>query len=153
FNWEMVPATGGEVASVGFEFFLLTEDGRIQSDSIFNESYPPSDELNHFVDRYVALWNEPASAARHEAVATLWSDDCTYLNDSQEQHGHRAVETIVSHASHEFVEKGFVFGAKKNADGQHNVVRFNWEMIPAHGGPVAATGFALFVLGEDGRNE
>jgi hypothetical protein len=49
------------------------------------------------------------------------------------------------------VEKGFLFRSKKNADGHHNVVRFNWEMLPAHGGAVVATVFDFFVLGEDGR--
>ena len=151
FNWEMVPAKGGEVAAVGFDFFILTEDGRIQFDCMFNETYTPSDELNHFVDRYVALWNEPDSTARHQLVTALWNNDGIYLNESQEQHGHRAIETVVSHTYHEYVEKGFIFRSKKNADGHHNVVRFNWDMVPANGGQVAATGFDFFVLGEDGR--
>src|SRR5580692_2385892 len=29
FNWTMVPAQGGDVESVGFEFFILSDDGRI----------------------------------------------------------------------------------------------------------------------------
>jgi hypothetical protein len=151
FNWEMLPATGGESAAVGFDVFILTEDGRIQSDYMFNETYTPSDALNHFVDRYVAVWNEPDPAARHKLITTLWSDDSIYLNESQEQHGHRAIETVVSHAYHEFVAKGFLFRSQKNAYGHHNVVRFNWDMVPAHGSSVAATGFAFFVLGDDGR--
>jgi hypothetical protein len=125
FNWEMVPANGGEIASVGFDFFILTDDGRIQSDYMFNETYTPTDELNHFVDRYVAVWNEPDLAARRKLVTDLWSAEGTYSNESQEQHGHRAIETVVSHAYLEFVEKGFIVRPKKNADGHHNVVRFN----------------------------
>src|SRR5215813_3809038 len=31
FNWVMVPAGGGEPASVGFDFFILAQDGRIHS--------------------------------------------------------------------------------------------------------------------------
>jgi hypothetical protein len=151
FNWEMIPAAGGEVAAVGFDFFLLTEDGRIQFDYMFNETYTPADELNHFVDRYVAVWSEPDPMVRHKLVTVLWSDDGIYINESQVQHGHRAIETAVSHAYQEFVERGFIFRSKKNADGHHNVVRFHWEMVSANGGPVAATGFDLFVLGDDGR--
>ena len=98
-----------------------------------------------------AVWNEPDLAARHKLVTDLWSAEGTYSNESQEQHGHRAIETVVSHAYHEFVEKGFIVRPKKNADGHHNVVHFNWDMVPAHGKPVAATGFDFFVLGEDGR--
>lgn len=151
FNWEMLPAHGGEIVSVGFDFFILTDDGRIQSDYMFNETYTPSDGLNHFVDRYVAAWNESDPTARHKLVTALWSDEGTYMNEAQEEHGYRAIETVVAHAYHEFVERGYVFRSKKNADGHHNVVRFNWEMVPAEGGPVAATGFDFFVLSDDGR--
>jgi hypothetical protein len=150
FNWEMVPANGGEIAAVGCDFFIL-DDGRLQSDYMFNETYTPTDQLNHFVDRYVAVWNEPDLAARHKLVTDLWSAEGTYCNESQEQHGHRAIATVVSHAYHEFVDKGFIFRSQKNADGHHHVVRFNWDMVPAHGTAVAATGFDFFVLGEDGR--
>lgn len=151
FNWEMIPAKGGEIAAIGFDFFVLTDDERIQSDYMFNETYTPSDELNHFADRYVAAWNEPDPAARRKLVMALWSEDGIYMNESQGEHGHRAIETVVSHTYHEFVEKGFLFRSQKNADGHHNVVRFNWEMVPAQGGAVAATGFDLFVLSDDGR--
>ena len=151
FNWEMVPASGGKVASVGFDFFILANDGRIHFDYMFNEAYTPSDELNLFVDRYVAAWNEPDAAARRQHISELWSDDGAYINESQEKYGHLAIETVVIEAYQEFVEKGFVFRSAKNADGHHNVIRFNWEMVPANGGQVAAVGFDFFVLGDDGR--
>lgn len=35
FTWEMVPVTGGEVASAGTIFFLLSDDGRIRHDYQF----------------------------------------------------------------------------------------------------------------------
>lgn len=35
FTWEMVPASGGEVAAVGTIFLLLNNDGRIHSDYQF----------------------------------------------------------------------------------------------------------------------
>ena len=35
FTWEMVPASGGEVAAVGTIFLLLNDDGRIRSDYQF----------------------------------------------------------------------------------------------------------------------
>lgn len=37
FSWEMLPAGGGEVASVGTEFVLLDSDGRIVHDHQFIE--------------------------------------------------------------------------------------------------------------------
>jgi hypothetical protein len=41
FNWEMVPAGGGEVASSGFDFLILGDDGRIVSDHQFVDQPPP----------------------------------------------------------------------------------------------------------------
>ncbi|GCE29963.1 hypothetical protein KDA_54470 [Dictyobacter alpinus] len=35
FHWEMIPATGGEAASVGTVFLLLSNDGRIHYDYQF----------------------------------------------------------------------------------------------------------------------
>ena len=37
FNWMMVPAGGGMAQSVGFDFFVLDEDGRIRADYQFIE--------------------------------------------------------------------------------------------------------------------
>lgn len=38
FKWEMLPATGGEIAGAGLEILLLDEDGRITTDYQFIES-------------------------------------------------------------------------------------------------------------------
>ena len=37
-RWEMVPASGGEVISIGFDFLLLGEDGRIRTGYQFIEA-------------------------------------------------------------------------------------------------------------------
>lgn len=38
FNWDMAPRTGGEPLTVGFDFCLLDEDGRIREDYQFIET-------------------------------------------------------------------------------------------------------------------
>jgi hypothetical protein len=38
FNWEMVPAGGGEAAAIGLEILILGPDGRIEADYQFIES-------------------------------------------------------------------------------------------------------------------
>jgi hypothetical protein len=38
--WDMVPASGGEVESAGFDFFILGDDGRIRSDYQFTDMLP-----------------------------------------------------------------------------------------------------------------
>lgn len=151
FNWEMVPAGGGEIASVGFDFFILANDGRIQFNYQFNEACTPAEDLNLFVDRYVAAWNEPDGAARRKSISGLWCEDATYINELHEQHGHRAIETAISEAYQEYGTNGFIFRSAKNADGHHNVIRFNWEMLPVSSDQVMARGFDFLVLGDDGR--
>lgn len=42
FNWEMTPAGGGEVAAVGLDFLLLSDDGRIRCAYQFIATPPPS---------------------------------------------------------------------------------------------------------------
>jgi hypothetical protein len=37
-RWEMLPATGGEVISIGFDFLVLAEDGRIKTGYQFIEA-------------------------------------------------------------------------------------------------------------------
>jgi hypothetical protein len=37
-RWEMLPATGGEVISIGFDFLVLGEDGRIRTGYQFIEA-------------------------------------------------------------------------------------------------------------------
>ena len=43
------------------------------------------------------------------------------------------------------------FRSRNNADRLGNVVKFNWEMIPAGGGEVAGAGLEILVLDTDGR--
>jgi len=149
-NWEMIPKDGGKAASLGFDFFILRHDGRIRILYQFGEP-TVSDELNQFVNRYVALWNEPDPQSRRSAIGALWAKDGRYVDPTVEDRGHTAIEAAVAKAYDEFVAKGFVFKSANNADGHHNAVKFNWRMMPAGGGDTAAVGFDFFVLDEDGR--
>jgi hypothetical protein len=106
--------------------------------------------ITELVDRYIAVWNEPDDEVCRKHIAELWVEDGAYMNESVEKHGHRAIETAVVEAYQEYVVKGFVFRSANNADGHHNVVRFNWEMHPIGGGGVEAVGFDFLVLGDDG---
>lgn len=151
FNWEMVPAAGGKAEAVGFDFFILDGNGRIKLVYQFGGPPTPRDELNRVANRYVAVWNEPDPHRRRTAIAELWTPDGAYIDPSAEDRGYGEIESAVTRAFDEFVAKGYVFRSANNADGHHNAVRFNWEMVPAGGGAVAAVGFDFFVLDDDGR--
>ena len=107
--------------------------------------------LESLVDRYVAVWNEPDADRRRRGIAALWVEDGAHFTPSLEARGYEALEARVTSAHDRLVRsEGYVFSAK-NVAGHHDTVKFNWEMRPAGGGPVAALGFDFFVLAEDGR--
>jgi len=84
-------------------------------------------KATELVDRYVAVWNESDADHRRKGIEQLWAEDGAHFTPSLEARGYRALEARVAG------------------------VRFNWEMVPATGGAVAAVGFEFLVLGDDGR--
>ena len=109
-------------------------------------------ELDELVKNYVAVWNEPDPALRRKAVGELWAEEGAHLTESLEARGHEAIEARITDAHERFVRDGdFVFASSDNADGHHNIARFDWAMVPAGGGEAAAFGLDFLVLGDDGR--
>ncbi|MFF5204925.1 nuclear transport factor 2 family protein [Streptosporangium sp. NPDC000396] len=108
-------------------------------------------DLNQFIDRYIAVWNEPDQVARRNAIATLWAADGVEITESAQYRGHEAIEARITQAHNELVrDGGFVFRPAKDTAGHHDAVRFTTHMIPAGGGDIAWTGFTFVILGEDG---
>lgn len=119
-------------------------------------------------DRYVALWNQPESGARREAIRELWTEDGEQILQAPqdvlktaaglgfptatfEVRGHDELEFRVTRSYEEFVAPGeFVFRSRDNAVRLRNIVKFNWEMVSV-GGDVAGVGTEVIVLDEDGR--
>jgi hypothetical protein len=109
-------------------------------------------EINGLVDRYVAVWNEPDADRRRKGIAELWVEDGAHFTPSLEARGYEALEDRVAGAHGKWVRtEGFIFRSSNNAEGHHDVVTFNWEMVPAAGGEAAAVGRDFLVLGDDGR--
>ena len=50
-------------------------------------------DLDDFVERYVAVWNEPDSASRRERIAALWTPGGASLHRVLEPRGHAALES------------------------------------------------------------
>ena len=119
--------------------------------------------------RYIALWNEPDAALRRKAIQVLWAEDGAHIlqppveireaaaalgfdSTTLEAHGYGALEARVTRSYDRFVAPGqYTFQPRDNAVCLHNVVKFNWEMIPADGGEVAGAGLEILVLDTDGR--
>jgi uncharacterized protein len=109
-------------------------------------------EITQLVDRYIAVWHEPDAEQRRRSVARLWTEDGVQFTRSREIRGHTALEERVEAAHEEFVKTGgFLFRHLGEVQGHHDALTFSWEMVPADGGDVAATGTIFLLLSEDGR--
>lgn len=120
-------------------------------------------------ERYVAIWNEPDADRRHTAIHELWREDAThvlrppqdlretaerlgFVATTLEARGYAALEFRVRRAYEEFVAPGaYTFRSRGNADRLHDIVKFNWEMVPPGGGEAAGVGLEILVLDRDGR--
>lgn len=109
-------------------------------------------DVNELADRYVGLWNEPDEELRRMTIGELFAVDGTHVDEHIDVTGHEAIAEVVTAAHQQFVaEGGFHFRSRGNADGFRNVVRFNWEMVPAGTDQVLAVGFDFLTLNDDGR--
>jgi len=110
------------------------------------------EQLDNFIERYLAMWHEPDPERRREIVEALWAEDAENKSRKFAFHGHAEIIPRVTRAHDEYVaSKGFVFRSSGNTDAHNNVVKFFWEMVPRNGGPIEARGLDVFVLREDGR--
>lgn len=103
-------------------------------------------------ERYVALWNEPDAASRAEQIRAFWAPNGLHFVRTLEVRGYEQLDRRVQ-SSHEknVRDGGFVFRAVQNAQILQNVVTFNWEMVPAGGGEVAAVGLEFVTLDDHGH--
>jgi hypothetical protein len=91
--------------------------------------------ITEFIERYLAVWNEPDADRRRRGIAGLWAEDGANLIRTLEACGYEALEARVTGAHEKWVKgAGFVFRSLNNVASHHNVVKFNWEMVPAGGG-------------------
>ena len=131
--------------------------------------YHTTVEDEKLVRRYVAVWHESDAELRRKAVHDLWAEDGAQVLQPPEEmrqaaaglgfpslvlraRGHEELEARVTRTYHEFIASGdYTFRSRDNADRLGDVVKFNWEMIPAGGGEVAGAGLEILLLDADGR--
>jgi hypothetical protein len=121
------------------------------------------------VNRFVGLWNDPDPDSRRATIRELWSEDggqvlqppqemreaaaaIGFPDPRLEVRGHEEIERRVTRAYEDFVAgAGFAFRGRGNVERLDDVLKFNWEMVPAAGGDVQAVGLEVFLLDRDGR--
>ncbi|MET9595089.1 nuclear transport factor 2 family protein [Streptomyces sp. NPDC006516] len=109
-------------------------------------------DLNDFARRYIDAWNEAEAGARRTKIVELFAPDAVHYTPTREFHGHEQLEARFLEAYEQFVKPGeHVFRAVENANGHHDAVRFNWEMLHLASGEVRGVGFDFIVLDKEGR--
>lgn len=109
------------------------------------------DTIETFIKQYVAMWNETDSHVRHKAVLKLWDKNAIDFTASSSYHGHKEIEARVERTNKKYIqEDGYIFRSCNNAVGNHNAIKFNWEMI-AQTDKVASVGFDFLIFNEEGR--
>jgi hypothetical protein len=102
------------------------------------------------VEKYVAAWANPDSAARRRVIADLWAEDGAYSSASTIYSGRDGIEEAVTNTYEGFVPRGFSFRVAR-IDTNHETVRYQWEVIPPGGGEPTLVGTQFVVVGADGR--
>ncbi len=109
-------------------------------------------EIQQLVEQYIQIWNEPDDALRRASIAKLWTEDGVQFTSEHEYRGYDGLERRVESAHEEFVKQGgFAFKLSGEYQAHHGAVKLTWEMVPAGGGTVAATGIVFLFLSDDGR--
>ncbi|MEV0104908.1 hypothetical protein AB0H42_01015 [Nocardia sp. NPDC050799] len=108
-------------------------------------------DILQFVDRYVAVWNEPDLVARRRLITGLWDVYGVQTNESARYQGHGALEARISEAHNTLVrDAANVFWAAGDATGHHDMVTSTTHMGPEVEGDIAWTGRVFVTLGENG---
>jgi hypothetical protein len=113
---------------------------------------PNESTLKQFANQYTTLWNESNAELRRASIAELWAQDGAQFTSAHAYHGYQELEERVTSAYEQFVKTGgCVFRPSSEVEAHHNAIKLIWEMVPAAGGAVAATGIIFLVLDDEGR--
>jgi hypothetical protein len=108
--------------------------------------------LSHFIDRYVAQWNEPDPAERRSRIAALWTEDAMTCHRLQVWRGLKEIEARVDGAYDKWVaQERSPFRATGAVASCGEAVRFLWVMARADTGEVRSVGCNYLILAPDGR--
>ena len=108
-----------------------------------------TDDLNNLIHRYIDAWNEPDGERRRALVATVWTDDGTYLDPLMSGSGHDSLATMIGLAQQQFPEHRFELSF--GPDAHNDRVRFAWRLYGPSGEAPVAAGVDFGTVAEDGR--
>ena len=104
--------------------------------------------IEHVVDSYIAMWNEPHPERRRELVAQTLAEDASYVDPVMSGDGTDQIASMIGAAQEQF--PGHRFALVAGPDAHHDRVRFTWS-LSANGGDPVAVGVDFATVAEDGR--
>jgi hypothetical protein len=106
-------------------------------------------DITATVEFYLNLWNETSSETRIKGIKETLAPDATYTDPLADVAGHDGIDALIAGVQGQF--SGFTFKLLDAIDSNHNIARFQWELIPPGGGESIAIGSDLAVFNEDGK--
>jgi hypothetical protein len=86
------------------------------------------------VDRYLAVWNDPAAEARRAAVTALWAPDGTEFVHEVQYRGHAELEARVTRAHEAFVATGkYTVAGAGDVTRHGDIVTFTAQLVTPAG--------------------
>jgi SnoaL-like domain len=104
--------------------------------------------IEHVVDSYIEMWNEPDPARRRELVTQTLAEDASYVDPVMSGDGTDQISAMIGAAQEQF--PGHRFALLAGPDAHHDRVRFTWS-LSANGGDPVAVGVDFATVAEDGR--
>ncbi|MBO0777394.1 MAG: nuclear transport factor 2 family protein [Ktedonobacteraceae bacterium] len=109
------------------------------------------ENLQQFVERYMAVWNEADADRRTKGISEVWTEDGVQFTSKGEYRGHQALQERISTNHETFVKTQGLLFRVANVAVHHDAVKLVWEMLPAQGGEVRGSGVLFLLLSDDGR--
>lgn len=107
--------------------------------------------LQELIPRYVDAWNDPDSAHRQAALASLYADDGRIVMRTGVFAGIGAIIEHIAEVFDLFIAPRRYRFATGGAVAHHDCVLFRWELRDAASGELADAGMNLFLLSAEGR--
>lgn len=101
------------------------------------------------VEHYLSLWNETSSETRMQGIKETFTPDATFIDPLADVVGHDGIDALIAGVQAQF--SGHIFKLLGTVDSNHNIARFQWELIPSDGGESIVIGSDLAVFSEDGK--
>ena len=107
--------------------------------------------MQHIVDEYVAVWNEPDPQTRRRRIRSVWAPDGTTCYRLMDARGAEAIEVRVAQSWDKWLKESKYVFRPQHFVCHHDAIKLQFVLVKAAGGAVEANGVCYLLLNPDGR--